>query len=892
MIVAVNHFSYLNSTLQGVFSRFYAYFYVISKRIMKNSCLKKMKVKCAFLLFALCFFSISAQVQLENEVKITNFGLHFNGSKVPNTSSDNGSTTSYDFVFGRNISAHGDCIKTYGDYVFMTWYRGGKTDRHVMLTRYNTVTGTMATIEFPHTHTGFQNKWWLGESHNTIAIGISPLNGTIHLLYDMHAYSASRPSDGSLANDYFRYSFSIANAAAVTDAEFTLDKFVQNGTGGYKHLKLPGSAPQNEFDGLTYPKFFLNDAGDLLMNMREGGHNNGMYKFSKYDANTSTWSNFTDFNALNANNQPGITYNWGLYGSMKYVDGKMRIGFQRRSANNNDKFQLQNGVYYAYSDDQTGTSNWKNHQGQSFSLPLYDSDFIKVMEPGDYVQTTQVNQVYIVQGFDWTVTDNGDVHIISRVKDNQFNVTKNLHTYRPAGASDFTTSENFAGADAIYAAGDNVFIINLVNGRVKVQKTAGGTNNFTTVYQATTGRTFDHGRVHIANGKLYYYLMENASGSAQPLYLQIIDLDIDQDPFIVSITSPSDGETYITGETIPLSADAVDENGNISKVQFLLNGVLFGEDTTEPYTLDWTPETEGAYTVQAVAYNANNETVSSNEITVNIEVFDSTGQPCPELWLEPNVYKIATCGLAGTELYMTINVATGQLEWAAEITTGPAEATQLWTVTDHRQPASGGYVEITADLTVIGAGPWTMIVDQSTYDGSGSDPEIRVSTRTGVPISDTSDENYGYDQFQRRKVNGWTGDGNNALFAKPPGQGNFRYSVAPAAAGDQVRFQNGGAISPLRYILSQILSTEDFEDNSLLAKIYPNPAKDEFTILLNDETNANIVIYNLLGKIVYEGNMTTNRIDIANNSRFNSGLYLIKITGDNQRVFHSKLMIR
>jgi len=59
-----------------------------------------------------------------------------------------------------------------------------------MLTRYNTVTGTMATIEFPHTHTGFQNKWWLGESHNTIAVGISPLNGTIHLLYDMHAYSS------------------------------------------------------------------------------------------------------------------------------------------------------------------------------------------------------------------------------------------------------------------------------------------------------------------------------------------------------------------------------------------------------------------------------------------------------------------------------------------------------------------------------------------------------------------------------------------------------------------------------------------------------------------------------------------------------------------------------
>ena len=48
----------------------------------------------------------------------------------------------------------------------------------------------------------------------------------------------------------------------------------------------------------------------------------------------------------------------------------------------------------------------------------------------------------------------------------------------------------------------------------------------------------------------------------------------------------------------------------------------------------------------------------------------------------------------------------------------------------------------------------------------------------------------------------------------------------------------------------------------------------------------------MLGKVVYKDTMTSNRIDIANNGRFNSGLYIIKVTDDNQRVFHSKLMIR
>ncbi|TXG39535.1 BNR-4 repeat-containing protein [Seonamhaeicola maritimus] len=481
-----------------------------------------------FLMIVLCYSNLmSAQVVLENEVKITDLGLHFDGSKVGSTASNTGDSAPYDYFFGRNISAHGDCIKTYGNFVFMTWYRGGKADRHVMLTRYNTLTGTMATIEFPHRHTGYQNQYWIGESHNTIAIGVSPLDGTIHLLYDMHAYSASRPSNGSLANDYFRYSYSVKDAASLPDADFTLDKFVQNGTGGYKHLRMPGTAAQSEFVSLTYPRFFQNDGGELFMLMREGGNNNGMYKFIRYDTNTGDWGNFTDFNRLNARSQPGIDYNWGLYGDMKYVNGKFRIGFQRRSQNNDDKYLYQNGVYYAYSDDQTAATGWKNYKEEPFSLPLWDADFIKVMEPGDYVQTTQKDKVYIVGGFDWTVTENEDVHIISQVKDNEYNVTKNLHTYKPAGSTEFITSEDFAGGAALYTSGNSIFLIGLTSSkRIFIEKAEGGTNNFTRVYEATSGKTFDHGVVHIENGKVYYYLMEKKTGNAQPLYLQIIDLDI------------------------------------------------------------------------------------------------------------------------------------------------------------------------------------------------------------------------------------------------------------------------------------------------------------------------------------------------------------------------------
>ncbi|MBC3758702.1 BNR-4 repeat-containing protein [Hyunsoonleella sp. SJ7] len=524
----------------------------------------------------------SAQVVLEEEIKITDLGLHFDGSKVSSGASNTGDNAPYDFFFGRSISAHGDAVKSYGDYVFMTWYRGGKANRHLMLSRYNKVTGVVATIEFPHRHTGYQNQYWIGESHNTCAVGISPLDGTIHLLYDMHAYSATRPSNGSLANDYFRYSYSVANAATVPDNEFTLDKFVKdNGVDGdYKHLRTPGNVAQSEFVALTYPSFFLNDQGDLLFFMREGGNNNGMYKFSKYDANTGTWNNFTDFNSLNAKSQPGITYNWGLYGDIKYVNGKIRIGFQRRSSNNNDKYQYQNGVYYAYSDDPSGATGWKNHKGEAFTVPLYDADFIKVMEPGDYVATTQKDKVHIVGNFDWTVTANEDIHIISRVKDNENNVTKFLHTYKPSGATDFITSEDFSGGSALYTAGNDVFIVGLQNGRVFVDKTEGGTNNFQRVYEATSGRTFDHGVIHIHSGKVYYYLMEDKSGSAQPLYLQIIDLDIGPtDP-----TLPNNFTIQAIGETCENKNNGrlIISGAAVHNYTTTINGVVydFNKDTT------------------------------------------------------------------------------------------------------------------------------------------------------------------------------------------------------------------------------------------------------------------------------------------------------------------------
>lgn len=272
--------------------------------------------------------------------------------------------------------------------------------------------------------------------------------------------------------------------------------------------------------------------------------------------------------------------------------------------------------------------------------------------------------------------------------------------------------------------------------------------------------------------------------------------------------------------------------------------------------------------------------------------FQMQGQSCPEVYLDPGTYKISTCGLTG-ELYMTINGATGQLEWADEITTSPQDATQLWTIQDHVNPASSGYIQITADLSALNAGPWKMVLDQSSLDDTGSDPEVRITAVPGMPISDTNDPEYGFDQFQRRRESGWGGPGNNALFVKPTPssgalQGNLRYRDAPAAAGDDVLFQSPGAIAPLRMVFVAPLSNNQFEKGSVFIS---NPVKDMMTIESASMDINQIAVFDLLGRQVISSDLrngsASTQLDV---SALTKGVYIVKLFGDNGASFSQKII--
>ncbi|MEP1489556.1 MAG: T9SS type A sorting domain-containing protein [Algibacter sp.] len=86
-------------------------------------------------------------------------------------------------------------------------------------------------------------------------------------------------------------------------------------------------------------------------------------------------------------------------------------------------------------------------------------------------------------------------------------------------------------------------------------------------------------------------------------------------------------------------------------------------------------------------------------------------------------------------------------------------------------------------------------------------------------------------------------------------------------------------------VMSAALSVSEVSANQ--TKIYPNPVKDIFTI--TNSQSADIIVYNILGKVVLNKKMESNNgsVDISN---FNTGVYYVSI--NNNGVISNKKIVK
>ena len=523
-----------------------------------------MKLGYTILISLIFVVAINAQqlmAGLEEASIIADNALFFDGTKYDETTNPSGN-----YRFGRRISPHGDCIDVVGGYVFVTWYRGGMDDRHLMLSRkkLEDPNANWVTIQFPHQHIGFRGNPNVGDSHNTAAIGISTIDETIHILYDMHAYDSDAYPD-----DFFNYSVSIPNAAFVPDEEFNLSLFNPK----QNFLK----AGQN-YERITYPSIHRVDDGSLVVRFRRGGAGNGDIFMASY--NGSSWSN----NWLYSDGTIPLPNRYSLYGQEKFLHGTFYSIFCIRYAQN-DNYTYNSGLYFASNDATPITQNqWKDIYGNSVSIPIQAADVVKIAEPSDEYGTTDAPKTSGGPAF--TVTENGAIHITTRVDETS------VHYYRGPGEINFSSDSGSAvPLGRMFNFNNYVFIVNLLGGKPVIKATPEGENNWEIIYSGVTeSTTFKHFNTVLDGDKLYVYLMENTPGDACPLHLQVFNLSegIINNPGFIKIS---------------IEAEDYDEGGQDIAYHDNSSGNSGGVYRTDDVDIIAKPTASNGYTVTQFAGN-------------------------------------------------------------------------------------------------------------------------------------------------------------------------------------------------------------------------------------------------------------------------------------------------
>ncbi|MCE7053483.1 Ig-like domain-containing protein, partial [Algoriphagus sp. AGSA1] len=86
----------------------------------------------------------------------------------------------------------------------------------------------------------------------------------------------------------------------------------------------------------------------------------------------------------------------------------------------------------------------------------------------------------------------------------------------------------------------------------------------------------------------------------------------------VSISSPGEGEGFTVGESVTITADASDADGEVAKVDFYRDGTLLGTDSAYPYSITWGDLPKGNHVLTAKATDDKGATAVSSAVSITV----------------------------------------------------------------------------------------------------------------------------------------------------------------------------------------------------------------------------------------------------------------------------------
>gem|GEM_PF-1318592 len=160
-------------------------------------------------------------------------------------------------------------------------------------------------------------------------------------------------------------------------------------------------------------------------------------------------------------------------------------------------------------------------------------------------------------------------------------------------------------------------------------------------------------------------------------FMASCDDDDDNDPNnpspTVTLTAPADGLTIATGADVVLKADAADDNGTITRVEFYEGNNKLGEDTDTPYEYEWKDVKAGNYSITVVAIDNDGAKTTSSAIDLIVQDDELIGKNwkltaktvsparAPQLGADPvtNWYpQLQNCETDNLKKYMADNTVT------------------------------------------------------------------------------------------------------------------------------------------------------------------------------------------------------------------------------------------
>ncbi|WP_299012518.1 BNR-4 repeat-containing protein [uncultured Polaribacter sp.] len=292
-----------------------------------------------FLVFITFSNGVTAQVTFLESSKVTDEALFFWKPDDPRP-----------FHYGRSINPHGNCMKVSKGFVFYTWYRGGWADRTLMVSRKKIGEGGWVHVQLPAKMSLVGGK---GDTHLTTNVGVSPIDGTVHLMFDHH-------------NEDLNYIRSKKNIAYAPDSEFTAANFLPE-----QNYLIPGK----KVTGVTYPDLFNNDQGEMYFERRLGSAVGGDIIMTYY--NGDTWSpETTIIRGRGAQVTQGERH--FAYGNAHFLNGKFYYSYSPRWAES--PTEANEGVNLMELGPRMNDKA-RTFDGKSYDLPVTNHTPFRIADP-------------------------------------------------------------------------------------------------------------------------------------------------------------------------------------------------------------------------------------------------------------------------------------------------------------------------------------------------------------------------------------------------------------------------------------------------------------------------------------------------------------------------------